>query len=160
MAAMLELGYAWGTGMLAVMKRRYRSGMALLLLAFVVTVRNSFAASCVQGKPVKVQKLCGVVVDNDNVPIPNATLELTDLRIDLPDIVQTLRSDQNGQFSFVDVPSGEYAIGAKYPGSARAARNVLVGKANQERSARKPSPSSFDLRAIAAPSQSSVRLWR
>jgi hypothetical protein len=120
------------------MKVPLRLPTVLLLVSTVLTIEQLSATTCVQIKPFKVNQLCGLVVDRDNVPIPGATIQLVDLRTDLPDVVDTVRSDAQGNFKFADASPGEYAIRAKFSGFATANQNLLVRKSKPETACRKP----------------------
>jgi 5-hydroxyisourate hydrolase-like protein (transthyretin family) len=70
--------------------------------------------------------------------MPHVLVELTDLRTNLPDVVQTVETDSQGRFSMPDVPPGEYAVGVHLSGFATASQNVMIRKGGGKGGCKKP----------------------
>lgn len=60
-----------------------------------------------------VRTIRGCVADPNNLPISEATIELRKGGSD--DVVHKIVTDENGCFTFPDIPPGRYEIAAKYP---------------------------------------------
>jgi 5-hydroxyisourate hydrolase-like protein (transthyretin family) len=120
------------------MKRRLQWITALGLVTTLFHVEYLTASSCKQLKSFEVQQLCGLVIGRDGVPIPGVVVELVDLRTDLPDIVQTVTTDNQGKFKFADAPVGEYALSVHKTGFAPANQNFRLLKQKHSTRCRRP----------------------
>ena len=87
-------------------------------------VTAAFLLLAVLGVPCLAQGICvidemrvriigGFVADPNNLRISEATIELRKRGSD--EVVRKTVTDENGCFSFPDIPPGRYKIGVKYP---------------------------------------------
>ena len=116
----------------------FRLAAALLLLLTIGPIPRVDATLCIQNNRFKVKQLCGVVVDQDNVPIPRIKVELIDLNIDLPDVFRETLSDETGNFMFADIRPGEYALETRFSGFATARQSLVLVKRKSGASCKKP----------------------
>ena len=99
----------------------------LLVVTFLaVTAQHAHPTSCIQNKPFKVKKVCGVVVAPEGTPMSHVRVELVDPRTELPDFVQAVETDNEGAFILSNVKPGEYGLRVRLSGFATASQNIAV----------------------------------
>jgi carboxypeptidase family protein len=119
------------------MKHMVRQMSAFLLVSVSLAAGDLFATTCIAMKPFEIQQICGSVVVHGDVA-RDVQVELVDLNTDLPDVIQTVRTDTEGKFSFSNLSAGEYAISVRSSGFSTASQNLIVGKRKSKTGCQRP----------------------
>jgi hypothetical protein len=87
--------------------------MSTIFVSLVLST-SLFATTCIVGKKLKVHQVCGQVVDKDGAVVAEAFVFLKSLGG--AETVATISTDQEGNFQFSDLKSGEYELRVKLDG--------------------------------------------
>jgi hypothetical protein len=84
-----------------------------VLLFVVVLLPTSAPANSCSAKRIKVQQVCGIVVDLRGIPIPGASLQVMNEKGAAP--MPAVLSDGDGRFFLTDVEKGDASLATTAP---------------------------------------------
>jgi hypothetical protein len=110
--------------------------VCFVLCLFLLLNSPAFATSCINGHKFKVHQVCGRVQDKDGAVIPNASVSLNKPGNSEP--IEKVSSDQEGNFQFSQMQSGEYELHVKYSGFWDPAQPFFVSHPTKTQTCQEP----------------------
>jgi hypothetical protein len=100
----------------------------------LVLSASLFATTCIVGKKLKVQKVCGRVVDKNGAVIAEASVFVKSSGS--AETIAKISTDQDGNFQFSDLSNGEYELRVKLDGFWDASQPFILSSPRKSQTCR------------------------